>query len=91
MRYLLIALVLLSAPARAAGVDMSTLTCQDWIDADDDAQDLMTAWLRGYLAGRSTATLFDVGRERADAQALRAYCQGHPQTGVVSAASQWGK
>ncbi len=91
MRYSLIALVLIAAPARAASVDMGTMTCQDWIDAEDSAQDLMVAWLRGYIAGHSTSTLFDVSRELADAQALRAYCQGHPQTGVVSAMSQLGK
>jgi hypothetical protein len=92
MKYSLILLAVLAATAaRAGGVDMSTQTCQDWLDADDDVQDLMTAWLRGYIAGRSTSTVYDASRERADRQLLKAYCQTHLQNGVISAASQWGR
>ena len=85
----LIALVLLAAPARAASVDMSTQTCQDWLDAGEDEQDMMVAWLRGYLAGKSTATLYNTSGARMDATALRGYCQGHSDAGLISAASQW--
>jgi acid stress chaperone HdeB len=92
MRFSLILVVLLAATgAHAGGVDMSTQTCQDWLDADDDVQDLMIAWLRGYIAGRSTSTVYDASRARADKQLLKAYCQAHPQNGVISAASQWGR
>jgi hypothetical protein len=92
MKYSLILVALLAATsARAGGVDMSTQTCQDWLDADDDVQDLMAAWLRGFIAGRSTSTMYDAGRERADKQSMKAYCQSHPQNGVISAASLWGK
>ncbi len=81
--------LLLAAPARGASVDMSTQTCQDWIDADEEEQDQMVAWLRGYLAGRSTSSLFDLSASRADAAALKRFCQGNPTVGLVSAASQW--
>ena len=86
-----IALVCLifTAPARAAPFDMSTQTCQDWLDATEDDQDQMVAWLRGYLSGRSTSTLFDVAKLRADGTMLKHICQGHLTTGLVSAASQW--
>jgi hypothetical protein len=89
MRFAMVVLVLLVARAApAAPVDMSTLTCQDWLDTDDDQQDRMVAWLHGYLAGRSGATIYDADG-RADAAILKAYCQGHPTTGVVNGALQW--
>ena len=88
-RLWLIALVLIAAPARAAPVDMSTLTCQDWLDADEDEQDQMVAWLHGYLAAKSSATLYDAAGARVDATALRGLCQGHADMGLITAAGRW--
>ena len=82
------ALSLVAIPARAAPVDMATLTCQDWIDASDDEQDQMVAWLRGYLAGRSSATLYDAAAARADHGMLMVACRRNPTIGVISALSQ---
>ena len=79
----------LGSPARAAPQDMSTLICQDWLDAGEEEQDQMIAWLRGYQSGRSTSTLYDSARARADATTLKRYCQSHLTVGVISAAGQW--
>lgn len=75
-------------PARATSVDMATFTCQDWIDASDDEQDQMIAWLRGYLAGRSSATLYDADKTRFDRDTLMVACRRNPTMGVISAMSQ---
>jgi hypothetical protein len=90
-RYALLLLLAVAPPAAAAPLDMNTQTCQDWLDADSDVQELMIGWLRGYASGRSTGALFDVARVRADALALKRYCQGHLTVGLVSAAGQWGR
>jgi hypothetical protein len=89
MRFALALLILLIARAApAAPIDMGTLTCQDWLDTDDDQQDRMVGWLHGYLAGRSGATTYDVDG-RADTAILKGYCHGHPTTGVINGALQW--
>lgn len=75
-------------PARAASLDMATSSCQDWIDNTDDEQDQVVAWLRGYLAGRSSASLYNPEAARSDRTSLKIYCQQHLTTGVISAASQ---
>ena len=75
--------------ACAAPVDMNTLACQDWLDAGEEEQDQMVAWLRGYQSGRSTSALYDSATARADATALKRYCQSHLTVGVISAAGQW--
>jgi len=81
-----------SAPAaRAAQQDMNTTTCQDWLDAGEDEQEQMAAWLRGYLAGRSTGALFDLSRVRADAASLKKFCQGHLTVGLTGAATAFGR
>ncbi len=79
-----------AAPAWAAPFDMGGQTCQDWLDASEDEQDAMVAWLRGYLAGKSGATLYDLAGARGDAASLKHYCQGHLTVGLISAGSQFG-
>ena len=89
MKISLIFLAMLAASAAgAAPIDMATQTCQDLVDADDDQQDQMIAWLHGYVSGHSGSTLYDLDA-RADAATLRTYCQNHLTIGVLSAAGQW--
>jgi hypothetical protein len=95
MKWLLVLLALtlstLAVSARAAEIDMNTQTCQDWIDAGEDEQDLMTAWLRGYVAGRASSGLYDLSATRADSARLKAYCQRRLTTGLLSAAGELKK
>jgi hypothetical protein len=85
----LLAALAFAAPARAATFDMGSQTCQDWLDAGEDEQDQMVAWLRGFLAGRSSITLLDLSALRGDGAALKRYCQTHLTVGLISAAGQW--
>ena len=86
--FALFALLTLAFPAHAGEVDMNTQTCQDWLDATEDEQDLMSAWLRGYASGRTSSGLYDVNGSRADTTRLRSYCQHHPSTGLLTASGQ---
>jgi hypothetical protein len=79
----------LGGRAVAAPVDMNTWACQDWLDAGEEEQDLTVAWLRGYQSGRATSSLYDPASARADATALKRFCQAHLTVGVISAAGQW--
>ena len=84
----LFALLALAVPAHAGEVDMNSQTCSDWLDATEDEQDLMSAWLRGYAAGRTSSGLYDVNKSRADSARLKAYCQKHPGNGLLTASGQ---
>ena len=89
MKYSILFIALIAAtPVHAAPVDMATQTCQDWLDADDDVQDGMVAWLNGYLASRGTTTLYDPATARARWQTLKGYCQAHKDLSLLTAASQ---
>ena len=86
---MLLALLLFAAPVSAAPFDMSTRTCQEWIDSDEEEQEQTVAWLRGYLSAKSGANLYDFAAVRGDAAALKHYCQNHLDVGVIAAAGQW--
>jgi hypothetical protein len=91
MKYAWLILLALSLPARAAPLDMNTQTCQDWLDAGQDEQEQMIAWLRGYVSGRAAGALFDMGRIRLDALTFKHYCQRNLTVGLVSASAQLPK
>ena len=74
---LLLLLLVAFASPRGGLPDMNTATCQDWLDAGEDEQEQMVAWLRGFVAGRSTGAIFDLSRVRADAVGLKRFCQSH--------------
>jgi len=75
-------------PARADSTfDMATFTCQDWLDASDDERDLMLVWLRGYLGGRTGASLYNPDSTRTDRPKMETYCRTHLGIGVISAMS----
>ncbi len=89
IRLCAILLILAALPARAApALDMATFTCDDWLDATEDDQDMMLVWLRGYLAGRSGASLYNADALRADRAAMMGFCRAHGSMGLVSAISQ---
>ena len=51
----------------------------------------MAAWLRGYLAGKSSVDAVRYRRRcAATPLALKRYCQNHPTVGLISAAGKWG-
>jgi hypothetical protein len=88
---ILLTLAAFASPGRAAPADMNTQTCQDWLDAGEDEQEQMVAWLRGFIAGRSAGAMFDLSRVRADALTLKRFCQSHLTVGLVSAAGSWDR
>ena len=47
--------------------------------------------LRGFVAGKSGVTLYDLRAARADATTIKRYCQGHLTVSLVSAAGQFGR
>jgi len=95
MRYALIltpilaALLSLDSYAHAdSPYDMATFSCQDWLDASDDDQDLMLVWLRGYNAGRTGVSLYTPNALLVDRGRMQSYCRAHLTVGVISAIGQ---
>ena len=77
---------LAATEARAQVVlDMTMLTCKQYLEADKGRQDLIAAWMSGYFnAARSNpvfnATLFASNRSR-----VSAYCKRHRPETLMSA------
>jgi acid stress chaperone HdeB len=77
--------VFASAAKAQVVLDMTMLTCKQYLEADKGRQDLIAAWMSGYFnAARSNpvfnATLFTSNRNR-----VSAYCKKHRPETLMSA------
>jgi acid stress chaperone HdeB len=74
-----------SAPAKASEIDLSIWTCKQFQSASEQEVALILVWLDGYYRGDedpviNTAQLAD------NRTKLEAYCKGHPETTLITAA-----
>lgn len=82
----IVASAVIATEAKAQVVlDMTMLTCKQYLEADKTRQDLIAAWMSGYFnAARGNpvfnATLFQQNRNR-----VAAYCKKHRPETMMSA------
>jgi acid stress chaperone HdeB len=84
----LLAALLLGAPARAQVVNLSTITCKDFLANSKDKIDLIAMWLDGYYTDDDVPAVVDFGKMREKAAKLGDYCAKNPSVGLTTAAEQ---
>jgi hypothetical protein len=71
-----------SRATHAAQIDMSKLTCKDYLQAKDPGgANLM--WMSGYFASRAGETIFDTDRHIKAARQLGYLCRSNPNAFVI--------
>lgn len=79
-------LVLANLPAKAAPVDMSTITCAQMMQMKEDEIAFMLTWVAGYMAGTADDSSMDpdlLGKHVTDTVN---YCKENQEMSVVNAA-----
>jgi hypothetical protein len=83
---LLAAAVLAAHGADGQALDLSAISCKQFIELPKDTAVAITLWLDGHLTDEDDPAVFDLGRIKANAERLAAFCARNPQTGLVAAA-----
>jgi len=83
---LIAALLAAASPASAQVVDVSTITCKDFIAGKKDAIVAIVMWLSGYYTKDDDPTVIDFDKVKAKADKLADYCSKNPTIGLVTAA-----
>ena len=83
-----LAVVLASAPAAADKIDMSTITCQQFLASGEKDIEVMLVWMHGYLAGQSEYTLLDFAEFEQGSKDLAEYCSQNPETSLMNAVQE---
>lgn len=74
------------APAIAEDMDVSKITCKEFISAPKDQIGTLLTWLEGYYTKENAPPIIYAEKIVKDAKALSAYCNEHPTADLITAA-----
>jgi acid stress chaperone HdeB len=85
---LIAAAVMAALSASAADVDLSTISCKQFVALDKDNIAVYITWLDGYYKEENDPPIINFDSFQKNSQALGEYCGSHPDEGLITAADQ---
>jgi acid stress chaperone HdeB len=82
------ALLATVTPVHAQKVDLSTITCKQFLEMPRDSVSLILMWMTGYYADQDASPIIDFDKMKEDATKLAAYCAKNPDIGLITAAEE---
>ena len=82
-----LAVVLPSAPANAVVLDLSTMTCKQFLEGGDDTIKMVLTWMDGWYKGDSDEAIIDTDVFVDNAKKFGTYCAKNPSISIVNAAA----
>jgi acid stress chaperone HdeB len=79
-------LLLSPTPAHAVVLDLSTMTCKQFIEGGEDGIKMVLTWMDGWYKGDSDEAIIDTDVFVANATKFGAYCAKNPSISIVNAA-----
>jgi acid stress chaperone HdeB len=80
------ALALSSAPANAVVLDLSTMTCKQFVEGGDDTIKMVLTWMDGWYKGDSDEAIIDTDVFVENGRKFGTYCGKNPTMSIVNAA-----
>lgn len=81
-----LAATLAAGEARAQTVlDMTMITCRDYLAQPTERQDLLASWMSGYFNAARNNAVLDTGRFERNKKIVTAYCRKHGPESLMSA------
>jgi acid stress chaperone HdeB len=77
-----------AAPAQAQKVDLSTITCQQFLEMNQQSISLILMWMAGYYSEQDANAVVDFDKMKEDATKLGTYCKENPTVGLITAAEE---
>jgi acid stress chaperone HdeB len=77
-----------SLPAAAQDIDMSTITCKDFVSADKASIGNILIWLEGYYTKENDPPILHTEKMGTDGKNLGTYCGAHPDASIIQAAEK---
>jgi acid stress chaperone HdeB len=77
---------LASVPAHAVVLDLSTMTCKQFVEGGDDTIKMVLTWMDGWYKGDSDEAIIDTDVFVENAKKFGTYCGKNPTMSIVNAA-----
>jgi acid stress chaperone HdeB len=81
-------MVLSSAPAHAVVLDLSTMTCKQFVESSPDEIKIVLTWMDGWYKGDSDEAIIDTDVFVENAKKFGAFCGKNPTLSIVTAAEK---
>jgi acid stress chaperone HdeB len=87
---MLIAATTLSAvvPARAEQLDLSTITCKEFVNSSKENIGLILMWMEGFYTEQNAKPIIDFDKMQSDSRKLGEYCGKNPTHSLITAAEE---
>src|SRR5258707_3114487 len=82
------ALALTSAPAHAVVLDLSTMTCKQFLESGPDGIKMVLTWMDGWYKGDSDEAIIDTDVFVENAKKFGTFCAANPTISIVNAAEK---
>jgi acid stress chaperone HdeB len=81
-------LVMGRAPANAVVLDLSTLTCKQFLEGGDDEIKMVLTWMDGWYKGDEDEAIIDTDVFVDNAKKFGTFCAANPSISIVNAAEK---
>jgi acid stress chaperone HdeB len=75
-----------AAPVSAQKLDLSTITCKQFIESSKENIALIMMWLDGYYTDEDDPPIVDFDKMKSSGEKLGGYCAQNPTIGLMTAA-----
>jgi acid stress chaperone HdeB len=82
------ALLLPQAPANAVVLDLSTMTCKQFLEGGDDEIKMVLTWMDGWYKGDEDEAIIDTEVFVNNAKKFGTFCAANPSISIVNAAEK---
>jgi acid stress chaperone HdeB len=82
---LLAAALAFAVPAAAEKIDLSTITCKDFVAKNKEEVGIILTWLDAYYKDENDPPIIDTEKFVANAKKLGEYCGANPTIGLITA------
>ncbi len=82
------AFALCSMPAHAVVLDLSTMTCKQFVEGGDDEIKMVLTWMDGWYKGDQDEAIIDTDVFVENAKKFGQFCAANPTISIVNAAEK---
>jgi acid stress chaperone HdeB len=82
------AMLAAATPAQAQKVDLSTISCKQFLEMNRESISLILMWMAGYYSDQDAPPIVDFDKMKENATKLAGYCAKNPEVGLITAAEE---
>ena len=82
------AVALTVTPAAAQKIDLSTITCKEFLESGQDNISYILMWLHGFYTSSDDPPIIDFDKMKERGAKLGDYCRANPTNGLITGAEE---